>query len=99
VPKIKSKEEAIKQVSRCAAVLKKALIEKYGDDYDGRQIGRGDLKDVLGKHGDRFKDVVMGCVKKFGIKKFLDPEAEIMIIVLDEKKPLFQVRKIGGRKK
>jgi len=94
MPKIKSKEEAIKQVSRAAAVLKEALREKYGDDYDGRQIGRGDLKDVLGKYGDRFKDVVIGCVKKFGIRRFLDPEGEIMITVLDEKKPLFQVRKV-----
>ena len=99
MPKIRSKEEAIRQVSRCAAILKKALVEKYGEDFDGRQIGRGDLKAILGKHGVRFKDVVMGCVKKFGIRRFIDPEAEIMVIVLDEKKPLFQVKKIGGRKK
>jgi len=92
MPKVKNKDEAVKQVTKAAELLKKSLREKYGEDYDEKIIGKGELKRVLGQSGERFKDVVMLCCKKFNIYKFSDVDGELEIHVIDVKKPLFKVR-------
>lgn len=92
MPKVKSKDEAVKQVTKAAELLKKSLREKYGGDYHDKLIGKGELKKVLGSSGERFKDVVMLCCKKFNITKFSDIDGELEIQVIDVKKPLFKVR-------
>jgi len=97
MPKLKSKEEAVRQVTRMATILKRALDEKLTPEigkWTSTQVGKGNLNDILGKHGKRFKDVVQSAINNFGIRRFTDADGEIEVIVIDPKKPVLNVRRL-----
>lgn len=93
MPKIESKEEAIRQVTHLAIMLRKLLDEKLGD-WKETTVGRGEIEALMKKKGERAKDVISTALKKFGVKKFSDPEGEVLFIIEDYKKPVLRARKV-----
>lgn len=93
MPKLRSKCAAVRQVTRIAMILKENLDEKLGE-WREAVVGRGELRDVLGRHGDRLKDVFTLALRKFNVRHFLDPEGEIEVVVEDPDKPILRVRRL-----
>lgn len=93
MPKLKNKSVAVTQITKIASILKDSLDGKLGE-WDEAVIGRGELRDVLGRHGDRLKDVFTLALKKFRINHFLDPEGEVEVIVEDIDKPLLRIKRL-----
>ncbi|MCS7126541.1 MAG: hypothetical protein NZ929_06515 [Aigarchaeota archaeon] len=93
MPKLKNKVAAVKQITKTAIILKECLDNKLGE-WNEAVIGRGELREVLGRHGDRLKDVFTLALKKFNVKHFLDPEGEVEIIVEDYDKPLLRIKRL-----
>lgn len=93
MPKLKSKTAAVKQITKIATILKDSLDNKLGE-WSEAVVGRGELKEVLKKHGDRVKDVFTLALKRFNVKHFLDPEGEVEIIVEDCDKPLLRMKRL-----
>ncbi|MCL7402043.1 MAG: hypothetical protein LZ168_04570 [Thaumarchaeota archaeon] len=93
MPKLKSKNVAVKQVTKIATILKESLDSKLGE-WSEAVIGKGELKDVLGRHGERLKDVFTLALKKFNVSHFLDSEGEVEVIVEDYDKPLLKIKRL-----
>lgn len=93
MPKLKNKHVAVKQLTEMACLLKESLDKKLGE-WCETTIGRGELKETLGKRGERFKDVLSLALKKFHVKRFLDSDAEIQVEVEDYEKPILKVRRL-----
>ncbi|MEM1583134.1 MAG: hypothetical protein QXF28_00430 [Nitrososphaerota archaeon] len=93
MPKLKNKNVAVRQVTRIATILRENLDSKLGE-WNEAVIGRGELKDVLGKYGERLKDVFTLSLKKFNVNHFLDSDGEIEVIVEDFNKPVLKIRRL-----
>ncbi|GEM_PF-2367305 len=93
MPKLKSKNAAVKQVTKIATILKENLDSKLGE-WNEAVVGKGELRDVLGRHGERLKDVFTLALKKFNVSHFLDAEGEIEVKVEDYDKPLLKIKRL-----
>jgi len=94
MPKLKNKNEAIRQVLIAAGILKKKMKE-LGKDINEIIIGKGETSHLLGsKDGKGLKPVFVQAVKQFGIRRFTDPDLEYVFEVIDEDKPLLRVRRL-----
>jgi len=95
MPKVSNKEEGVKYLTHVADLLKKALIQKYGQDpalWGERIIGEAEIENILKRQGDRAKDVFTGFIRRFNVEQFKDSEGEVVFIVLDKKKIKVQAR-------
>lgn len=93
MPKLKNKNAAVKQVTKIATILKENLDSKLGE-WNETVVGKGELRDVLGRHGERLKDVFTLALKKFNVNHFLDSEGEIEVTVEDYDKPLLKIKRL-----
>lgn len=94
MPKLRRREEALRQVLIAAEIMKRRLKNKLGD-FTETIVGKGESADVLGsRDGKGLKPVFLQAVKHFSINRFTDMDCEYVFEILDPKKPLIKVKKL-----
>jgi len=97
-PKMKDKEEAIRQMLYAASIIVRSLEAKgVFKNTNETTIGRGELRHTLDKDrdGKGLLSLMSMAAKKFQIKRITTVDERYEIIVLDVNKPLLKVRKLG----